>query len=154
MRLHCKKSPVCEVIAVDLVIRTTQRTNQPRHPGMNRANSTPDPSPETTGCLFVQRKYCGIEDGHKRLDSILDEDHSHLRITRALNVFGMFRRLAGSFTYAWLDAPIRCNQKLTGLPPSPQRRPRQKRFRPCDFLETNGFERGIEGPYMLVPPFY
>jgi predicted transposase YbfD/YdcC len=50
----------------------------------------------------IKRAYWRIEsDLHSRLDQILDEDRSRVRIPKAAHVLGMFRRLAVSFAIAW-----------------------------------------------------
>jgi len=61
--------------------------------------------------LRCRRRYWGIEAGHQRLDATLDEDRSRVRTPNALTLLGMFRRLAVSFACAWLDDPIRRQQK-------------------------------------------
>jgi len=63
--------------------------------------------------LRCRRRYWGIEAGHQRLDSTLDEDRSRTRTTRAMTVLGMFRRLATSLACVWLDDPTRRKRKMS-----------------------------------------
>ena len=63
--------------------------------------------------LRCRRRYWGIEAGHQRLDSTLDEDRSRTRTTRAMTVLGMFRRLATSLACAWLGDPLRRKRKMS-----------------------------------------
>ena len=63
--------------------------------------------------LRCRRRYWGIEAGHQRLDSTLDEDRSRTRTTRAMTVLGMFRRLATSLACVWLDDPLRRKRKMS-----------------------------------------
>jgi hypothetical protein len=63
--------------------------------------------------LRCRRRYWGIEAGHQRLDTTLDEDRSRTRTTRAMTVLGMFRRLATSLACVWLDDPTRRKRKMS-----------------------------------------
>ena len=62
--------------------------------------------------LRCRRGYWGIEAGHQRLDSTLDEDRSRVRTPKAMTVLGMFRRLVISFACVWLEDPLRRKRKL------------------------------------------
>jgi len=92
---------------------TTSKNNTARTQKIWPLITSADPRQwPTNDLLRCRRCYWGIEAGHQRLDSTLDEDRSRVRTPKAMTVLGMFRRMVISFACAWLDDPLRRRRKL------------------------------------------